>query len=159
MDAETSSRAGAKPMDMEKQMAIDKGKKPLDRTSSDVVEKVWHQVKGKSKGKSMNIQRHSLPTTRETTWRGNPANREGPRKVPWQRQFRDKGLPIQLQFDSLGRVVNSSNSRGFCQPGEPKPKISIENPKDVVHENLYAAFEHALTSFMTSVAQKEQVHP
>ena len=161
MDAETSSRAGAKPMDMEKQslVVIDKGKKPLDRTSSDVVEKVWHQVKGKSKGKSMNMQRNSLPTTRETTWKGNPANREGPRKVPWQRQFRDKGLPLQLQFDSLGRVVNSSNSRGFRQAGEPKNKISIQNPKDVVHENPYAALEHALTSFMTSVAQKEQVQP
>ena len=59
-------------MDMEKQslVVIDKGEKPLDRTSSDVVEKVWHQVKGKSKGKFMNMQRHSLATTRETTWRG-----------------------------------------------------------------------------------------
>ena len=130
-------------------MIIDKGKKPLDRTSSDVVEKVWHQVKGKSKGKSMNMQRNSLPTTRETTWKGNSGNREGPRKVPWQRQFRDKGLPLHLQFDSLGRVVNSSNCRGFRQVGEPKQKISIENPKDVVHENPYAA----------SVALKEQAHP
>ena len=44
MDAETSSRAGAKPMDMEKQslVVIDKGKKSLDRTSRDVVEKVWN---------------------------------------------------------------------------------------------------------------------
>ena len=83
----------------------------------------------------MNMQCISLPTTRETTWKGNPANREGPRKVHWQRQFRDKGLPLQLQFDSLGCVVNSSNSRGFRQAGEPKQKISIENPKDVVHEN------------------------
>ena len=49
-------------------VVIDKGKKPLDRTSSDVVEKVWHQVKGKSKGKSMNMQYNSLPTT---TWKGN----------------------------------------------------------------------------------------
>ena len=65
-------------------------------------------------------------------------NREGPRKVPWQRQFRDKGFPLQLQFDSLGCVVNSQNSRGFRQAGEPKNKISIENPKDVVHENPYA---------------------
>ena len=42
-------------MDMEKQslVVIDKGKKPLDSTSSDVVvNKDWHQVKGKSKGKS-----------------------------------------------------------------------------------------------------------
>ena len=54
------------------------------------------------------MQRNRLPTTCETTWKGNPANREGPRKVPWQRQFTDKGLPLQLQFDSLGRVVNSS---------------------------------------------------
>ena len=136
---------------------IDKGKKPLDGTSSDVVEKVWHQVKGKSKGKSMNMQRNSLPTTRETTWKGNSGNREGPRKAPWQRQLKDKGLP--LQFDSKGRVVNTSNSRGFHQAGEPKQKISIENPKDVVYENPYEALEHALTSFMTLVALKEQVDP
>ena len=177
MDEGTSSRAGYKEvslqglgpknkgtqsMDMEKQnlVVIDKGKKPLDRTSNDVVvEKDWHQVKGKSKGKSMNMQRNSLPTTRETTWKSNSGTREGPRKVPWQRQFRDKGLPLHLQFDSLGRVVNSSNSRGFRQAGEPKQKSSIDNSKDVVHENPYAALEHALTSFMTSVALKEQVHP
>ena len=62
-------------MDMEKLclVVIDKGKEPLDRTCSDVVEKVCNQVKGKSKGKSMNIQRHSLPSSRETTWRGNRA--------------------------------------------------------------------------------------
>ena len=105
----------------------------------------------------MNMQRNSLPTTRETTWKGNSGNREGPRKVSWQRQFRDKGLPLHLQFDSLGQVVNTSDSRGFRQAGEPK--ISIEKPKDVVHENPYAALEHALTSFMTSVALKEQVRP
>ena len=148
-------------MDMEKQnlVVIDKGKKPLDRASSDVVDKDWHEVKGKSKGKSMNMQRSSLPTTRVTTWQGNSGTREGPRKVPWQRQFRDKGLPLHLQFDSLGRVVNSSNSQSFRQAGGPKKKISIDNPKDVVHENPYAALEHALTSFMTSVALKEQVLP
>ena len=68
MNVDTSSTAGAKPMDIEKQslVVIDKGKKPLDRTSSDVVEKVGHQVKGTSKGKSMNMQCNSLPTTRET---------------------------------------------------------------------------------------------
>ena len=64
MDVGTSSSAGAKEgllqglglknkatqsMDMKKQsvVVIDKGKNLLDRTSSDVVEKVWHQVKGK----------------------------------------------------------------------------------------------------------------
>ena len=104
------------------------------------------------------MQRNSLPTTRETTWKSNSGTREGPRKVPWQRQFRDKGLPLHLQFDSLGQVVNSSNSRGFRQTREPKQKSSIDNSKDVVHENPYAALEHALTSFMTSVALKEQVH-
>ena len=84
MDEGTSSRAGYKEvslqglgpknkgtqsMDMEKQnlVVIDKGKKPLDRTSSDVVEKDWHQVKGKAKGKSMNMQCNSLPTNHETT--------------------------------------------------------------------------------------------
>ena len=67
MDEGTSSRAGAKEvsvqglglenkrtqsMDIGKQsfLIIAKGKKPLDGTSSDVVEKVWHQVKGKVKG-------------------------------------------------------------------------------------------------------------
>ena len=70
-----------------------------------------------------------------------------------------KGFPLHLQFDSLGWVVNSSNSRCVRQVGELKQKISIEDPKDVVHENPYAALEHALTSFMTSVALKEQVHP
>ena len=146
-------------MDIEKQrlVVIDKGRKPLERTRSHIVEKVWHQVKGKCKGKSMNIPRNSLPTTRETTWKGNSGNTEGPRKVRWQRQFRDKGLPLHLQYDS--RVVNSSMSRGFRQVGEPKQKISMENPKDVVHENPIAALEHALTSFMTSVALKEQVQP
>ena len=149
-------------MDMEKQslVVIHKGKKPLDRTSSDVVvEKDWHQVKGKSKGKSMNMQRNSLPTIRETTSKSNSGTRKASRKVPSQRQFRDKGLPLHLQFDSLGRVVNSLNSRGFRQAGEPKQKNSIDGPKDVVHENPYAALEHALTSFMTSVALKEQVLP
>ena len=99
-------------MDMEKQsfVVIDEGKKPLDSTSSDVVDKDWHQVKGKSKGKSMKVQRNSFPTTRETNWQGNSRTREDPRKVPWQRQFRDRKLPLHLQFDSLGRVVNSSNS-------------------------------------------------
>ena len=66
---------------------------------------------------------------------------------------------LHLQFDTLGRVVNSSTSRGFRQAGESKQKISIDNRKDVVHENSYAALELALTSFMTSVAQKEQVQP
>ena len=56
------------------------------------------------------MQRNSLQTTRETTWQGNSRTREGPRKVPWQQQFSDNRLPRQLQFDSLGRVVNSSNS-------------------------------------------------
>ena len=85
-------------MDIEKQslVVIDKGNKPLDKTSCDVVEKVWHQVKGKSKGKSINMQCNSLPTTRETTWKDNSGNREGPRKVHWQRQFREKGLPLHL---------------------------------------------------------------
>ena len=84
MEEGTSSKAGAKEvslqgfglknkatqsMDIEKQsfVIIDKGKKLLDKTSSDVVEKVWNQVKGMSKGKSMNMKCHSLATTRETT--------------------------------------------------------------------------------------------
>ena len=62
-------------------------------------------------------------------------------------------------IDSLGRVVNSWNSRGFRQAREPKQKILIENPKDVVHENPYEVLEHALTSFMTLFALKEQEHP
>ena len=33
----------------------------MERTSSDVVEKVWHQVKSKSKGKSMNMPRNIFP--------------------------------------------------------------------------------------------------
>ena len=90
-----------------------------------------------------------------TTWQGNSGTKEGPRKVPWQRQSRDKGLPLHLQFDSLGRVVNSSNSQDFRQAGGPKQMILIDNPKDVVHKNQYAALEHALNSFMTSVALKE----
>ena len=59
----TSSRAGYKEvidkgtqsMDIGKQglVVTDKGKKPLERTRSDDVEKGWHQVKGKSKGKSI----------------------------------------------------------------------------------------------------------
>ena len=169
MEEGISSRAGHKEvidkgtqsMDIGKQglVVTDKGKKPLERTRSDDVEKGWHQVKGKSKGKSMNMPRNSFPTIRETAWKGNSGNREGPRKLPWQRQFRNKGLPLHLEFDSLGRVVNSSTSRGFRQAGEPKQKISIDNRKDVVHENPYAALELALTSFMTSVAQKEQVQP
>ena len=72
-------------MDMEKQslVVIDKGKKPLDSTSSDVVvDKYWHHVKGKFKGKSMNMQHNSLPTTRETNWQGNSGTKEGPRKFP-----------------------------------------------------------------------------
>ena len=149
-------------MGMENQSLVlkDKGEKPMDIIGIYVVvDKVWHHVKGKLKGKSMNMQCNSLPTTRETTWQGNSGTREGPRKVPWQRQFMDKGFPIQLQFDSLGRVENSSNFQGFCQAGEPKRKISIDGPMDVVHENPYATLEHALTSFMTSVALKEQVHP
>ena len=117
MNVDTSSTAGAKPMDIEKQslVVIDKGKKPLDRTSSDVGEKPWHQVMGKSKGKLMIMQRNSLPTNRETTWNGNSENREGHRVVLWQRQFTDKGLPLHLQFDSLGRVVNTSDSQGFVK--------------------------------------------
>ena len=73
----TSSKAGYKEvidkgtqsMHIEKQglVVIDKGKKPLERTRSDVVEMVWHLVKGKSKGKSMNMPRNSFPTIRETT--------------------------------------------------------------------------------------------
>ena len=54
----------------------------MDSTSSDVVDKDWPQVKGKSKGKSMNMQCNSLPTTRETNWQGNPGTREVPRKGP-----------------------------------------------------------------------------
>ena len=54
-------------MDMEKQslVVVDKGKKPLDSTSSDVVvDNDWHQVKDKwFKGKSMNMQCNCLPTT------------------------------------------------------------------------------------------------
>ena len=71
---------GTQSMDMEKQslVFIDKGTKPLDRTNGHVVEKVWDQVKGKSKGKSMIMQHNSLPTARETTWEGNSGNKEGP---------------------------------------------------------------------------------
>ena len=47
----------------------------------------------------MKMQRNSLATTHETTWQFNSRIGEGPRKVPWQRQFRDKGLPLELQFD------------------------------------------------------------
>ena len=32
----------------------------------------------------MNMQRHSLLTTRETAWQGKSGTQEGPRKVPWQ---------------------------------------------------------------------------
>ena len=65
---------GTQSIDIGKQslVVIDKGKKPSDSTNSDVVvDKDWHQVKFKSKGKSMNMQRNSLPTTRETNWQGN----------------------------------------------------------------------------------------
>ena len=46
---------GTQSMDIEKQglVVTDKGKKPLERTRSDDVEKGWHQVKGKSEGKSI----------------------------------------------------------------------------------------------------------
>ena len=66
-----------------------------------------------------------------------------------------RDLPFEFQFNSLERVVNLSNSWGFHQAGEPKEKVSIDDPKDVVHENLYAALEHALISSITSVALKE----
>ena len=71
-------------MDMEKQslVVIDKGKNCWIELLV-LLKRIG--IRGKSKGKSMNMQRNSLPTTRETTWKGNPANREGPRKVPWQR--------------------------------------------------------------------------
>ena len=59
-----------------------------------VIDKDWHHVKGEPKGKSMNMRWNSLPTTHETTWQGTSGTREGPQKVPWQRQFRDKGLPL-----------------------------------------------------------------
>ena len=49
-----------------------------------VVDKDWHHVKDKSKGKSMNRQHNSVPTTSETTWQGTLGTKEGPQKVPWQ---------------------------------------------------------------------------
>ena len=42
--------------------------------------------------------------------------------------------------------------------GGPKQKVFVNNPRDVVHEK-YVALEHALTSFMTSIALKVHVHP
>ena len=41
----------------------------------------------------------------------------------------------------------------------PKQKVSIDSPKDVVHEDPYVVLECALTSFMESMALTEQVHP
>ena len=50
-------------MDRENQSLVFryKGKKPLDRPNIDVVvDKYWHHEKGKSKGKSMNMQCNSF---------------------------------------------------------------------------------------------------
>ena len=46
----------------------DKGNKTIDRPSIDIVDKDWHYVKGKSKGKSMNIRHNNVPTTRHTIY-------------------------------------------------------------------------------------------
>ena len=51
------------------------------------------------KGKSLNMQRNSFPTTRGTTWQSTSGTREGPQKVSWQWQYRGKGLFLQLQFE------------------------------------------------------------
>ena len=42
-----------------------------------VVDNDWHHIKGKLKGKSMNMQ-HSLPTTHDITWQGSSGTRTEP---------------------------------------------------------------------------------
>ena len=90
----------------------------------------------------MNIQNNSSPSIRNINSQDNSGMRKRYRKAPWRRQFRDKVLLLQLQIDSLGQVVKSSNPPDFRQLEEPKQKASIDGLGDVVHENSYAAFEH-----------------
>ena len=79
-------------------------------------------------------------------------------KAHWQKQFRDVELPLQFQFDSLGRVVKPLNPRGFRQAGGSKQKVLVDGPKEVVHENPYATLDHPSATSMASVFLKEQVH-
>ena len=73
----------------------------------------------------MNMQRNSLPTTRETTWQGNSGIQEGPQKVPWKRQFRDKGLPLQLQF------IFSNNKKTLSTRRSQNIKIKILKEENI----------------------------
>ena len=69
--------------------------------------------KGKLNEKCVNRQHNGLLSTHDTTWQGSTWRSEGFHEDDWQWPFRDKGLPLKLQFDSLGEVANAPNARGF----------------------------------------------
>ena len=62
----------------------------------------------------------------------------------------------QLQFDSSGRVVRPQLNQGLRSRGarQQNPNIGGE---DVVHTNPYAALEQVVSTFMNTLAHKEQV--
>ena len=62
-----------------------KEKKLIERPCIDViVDEDWDNVKGKSKGKSKNMQRNNFSTTHDITWQDKSGTREGPQKAHWQ---------------------------------------------------------------------------
>ena len=116
----------------------------------------WHQVKHKIKGKGVAIQRESKNTYGTTLPKDNLRLKEGFKKNPWQKQVRNQRLSNQLQFDSSGRVVRPQLNQGLRSRGARQQNPNIGGG-DVVHTNPYAALEQVVSTFMNTLAHKEQV--
>ena len=70
--------------------------------------------------------------------------------------MRNRRLSNQLQFDSLGRVVRPQLNQGLRSRGARQQNPNIGGG-DVVHENPDADLEQVVSTFMHTLAHKEQV--
>ena len=122
----------------------------------DVEDGEWHQVKNKIKGKGIAIQRDTKNNNGKALPKDNLRLKEGFKKNTWQKQVRNERLSNQLQFDSSGRVVRPQFNQGLRSRGARKQNPII-GEGDVVHKNPYAALEQVVSTFMNTLAHKEQV--
>ena len=122
----------------------------------DVEDKEWHQVKHKIKGKGVVIQRDTNNNNGKALPKDNLRLNVAFKKSPWQKQVRNQRLSNQLQFDSSRRVVRPQFNQGLCSHGTRK-KNPIISGGDVVHTNPYATLEQGVSTFINTLAYKEQV--
>ena len=113
-------------------------------------------MKHKIKGKGVAIQRESKNTYGTTLPKDNLRLNEGFKKNPWQKQVQNQRLSNQLQFDSSRRVVQPQLNQGLRTRGARQQNPNICGG-DVVHTHPYAALEQVVSTFMNTLAHKEQV--